>query len=53
MRTLSYIIYSKVGVLGRFALPVARAVYQREGKVYEAGSNQAFLVTEQSVREEK
>lgn len=47
-RVLSYIIYSKVGVLGRFALPTTRAVYQREGKAHEAESNQAFLVTEQS-----
>jgi hypothetical protein len=47
-RVLSYIIYSKVGVLGRFALPTTRAVYQREGRAHEAESNQAFLVTEQS-----
>lgn len=47
-RVLSYIIYSKVGVLGRFALPTTRAVYQRDGKAHEAESNQAFLVTEQS-----
>jgi cytochrome c-type biogenesis protein CcmH/NrfF len=51
-RILSYIIYSKVGVLGRFALPTARAVYQREGKVHESESNQAFLVTEQSKSKE-
>ncbi|HTZ41700.1 MAG TPA: hypothetical protein VMC07_00630, partial [Candidatus Omnitrophota bacterium] len=51
-RVLSYIIYSKVGVLGRFALPTARAVYQREGKIHESESNQAFLVTEQNVKRE-
>ncbi len=51
-RVLSYIIYSKVGVLGRFALPTTRAVYQREGRVHEAESNQAFLITEQSKRED-
>ena len=48
-RIVSYVIYSKVGVLGRFALPRARAIYERDGKVYETESNQAFLVTEQSV----
>jgi hypothetical protein len=47
-RVLSYIIYSKVGVLGRFALPTTRAVYQRDGKAHEAESNQAFLITDQS-----
>lgn len=49
-RVLSYIIYSKVGILGKFALPTTRAVYQREGKVHEAESNQAFLVTEQGIK---
>lgn len=53
VRVLTYIVYSKVGVLGRFALPTARAVYQREGKIHEAESNQAFLVTEQGVRKEE
>jgi len=52
-RVLNYVIYSKVGILGRFALPTARAVYQREGKVHEAESNQAFLVTEQGVKREE
>ena len=52
-RVLNYIIYSKVGVIGRFALPTARAVYQREGKAHEAESNQAFLVTEQGVKKEE
>lgn len=51
-RVLSYIIYSKVGVLGRFALPTTRAVYQKDGRAHEAESNQAFLVTEQSRRED-
>lgn len=51
-RVLNYIIYSKVGVLGRFALPTTRAVFQREGKVHEAESNQAFLVTAQGVKRE-
>ncbi len=51
-RVLNYIIYSRVGVLGRFALPTTRAVYQRDGKVHEAESNQAFLITEQGVKRE-
>lgn len=46
-RLLNYIIYSKVGVLGRFALPAAAAVYERDGKIHEAESNRAFFVAEQ------
>jgi len=48
VRTLSYIIYSKdVGVMGKFALPSAAAIYQRLGKVKETISNKAFFVAEQ------
>lgn len=47
-RVLNYVIYSKVGVLGRFALPTATAVYEREGNISETESNRAFLITEQS-----
>lgn len=45
-RVFSYIIYSKVGVVGRFELPPATAVYERDGKIYEAVSNKAFFVNE-------
>ncbi len=45
-RVFSYIIYSKIGVLGKFALPPVTAVYEREGKVKEAHSNQAFFMLE-------
>jgi len=47
IRILSYIIYSKVGVLGKFALPTATAVYEREGEIHESESNHAFFVAEQ------
>jgi hypothetical protein len=46
-RVLSYIIYSKVGVLGKFALPRATAVYERDGEVKDAESNQEFFIAEQ------
>lgn len=46
-KVLSYVIYSKVGVVGRFALPKAVAVYDREGTIHEGESNQAFFVAEQ------
>jgi len=46
-RVISYIIYSKVGVLGKFALPTARAIYEKDGIVHEAESNHAFFIAEQ------
>jgi len=46
-RALSYIVYSKVGVMGKFALPGATAIYEKDGKIHETNSNKAFFVTEQ------
>jgi hypothetical protein len=46
-RILTYVVYSRVGVLGRFALPRATAFYSREGKTHETESNSAFFVAEQ------
>lgn len=46
-RVLSYIIYSKIGVLGKFELPPATAFYEKDGKIKEAESNRAFFVAEQ------
>ncbi len=46
-RVLSYIIYSKVGVVGKFALPSATAIYERDGQIQESNSNKAFFVAEQ------
>src|SRR3989304_4802339 len=34
-RVLQYVIYSKVGVMGRFSLPSARAVYEKDGEIHE------------------
>ena len=48
-RVLSYIVYSKVGVLGKFALPSATAIFEKEGKIKESSSNRAFFVSEQKV----
>ncbi len=53
MRILSYIIYSKVGVLGKFALPTATAVYEKEGEIHESESNRAFFVAEQRTKDVK
>ncbi len=46
VRVLSYIIYSKVGVMGKFALPRATAIFEREGDINESESNRAYFVTE-------
>ena len=46
-RMLSYVIYSRVGVLGRFALPSAYAMFEREGKQKEVNSNKAFFLADQ------
>ncbi len=46
-RMLTYYIYSKVGVLGKFALPSATGIYERDGKIKESSSNKAFFVAEQ------
>ena len=45
-RVISYIIYSKVGVLGKFALPIATAFYEKDGIVKDTQSNQAFFMIE-------
>lgn len=50
-RILSYIIYSKVGVLGKFALPTTTAIFEKDGEVHEAESNHAFFIAEQIKKE--
>lgn len=46
-RILSYIIYSKIGIIGKFALPKTTAVYEKDGKIHESESNRAFFIAEQ------
>jgi hypothetical protein len=52
-RVLNYIIYSKVGVVGRFALPRAKITYEHEGQLHEAESNSAFFVAEQRTADDE
>jgi hypothetical protein len=52
-RILSYIIYSRVGVMGKFALPRTVAFYEKEGKIKESTSNKAYFVTEQIRRHQE
>jgi len=51
-RVFSYIIYSKVGVVGRFELPPTVAVFEKDGKISETRSNKAFFMNETRQREE-
>ncbi len=46
IRMVSYIIYSKIGILGKFALPSAKGIYEKDGEIHETESNRAFFVTE-------
>lgn len=52
MRVVSYIIYSKVGVVGKFELPTATAIFEHEAGIHEVESNKAFFVAEQRKFEE-
>lgn len=47
-RIYSYIIFSKVSVVGRFELPSASAMFQRDGKSEQVFSNRTFFVAEQT-----
>jgi len=53
IRVISYIIYSKVGVLGKFALPSATAIFEREGEIKDEESNRAFFMAEQRTKDEE
>ncbi len=46
VRTMSYIIYSKIGVSGKFALPRTSAIYEKNGKIKECQSNHVFFISE-------
>lgn len=52
VRVLTYIIFSKIGLLGKFALPRATAIFEREGNVKETTSNRTFFLSE-AVQKEK
>ena len=52
IRTLSYVIYSKsVGIMGKFALPPAVVIYQKEGEIKDTESNKAYFVAEQRTKD--
>ncbi|MEM3074822.1 MAG: hypothetical protein QW727_02690 [Candidatus Pacearchaeota archaeon] len=45
-RIFSYIIFSKVKIVGKFELPSAMGVYELNGKVHESQSNRTFFIYE-------
>mgnify|MGYP006286309353 CR=1 FL=1 len=45
-RIFTYIIYSDVAPVGKFELPTATSVYERDGKIMESESNRVFFVTD-------
>ncbi len=47
-RSFSYIIYSKVGVVGKFSLPEALVVFEKDEEVHEVFSDRVFWLAEQS-----
>lgn len=44
-RVITYIIYSKIRVVGRFELPSALAVFDSNGKTEEVSSNRAYFIS--------
>jgi hypothetical protein len=46
-RIFSYVVYSKVGVVGKFSLPEAVVVFEEEGNISETFSNKVFFLSEQ------
>jgi hypothetical protein len=48
VRIFSYVIYSKIGVVGKFSLPEATAVFERFEEIHETRSNKVFFLSEQT-----
>jgi len=46
IRVFTYIIYSEIGVVGRFELPEAKAIYEQNGNIKETTSNRSFYINE-------
>ena len=46
-RLFTYIVYSKVGIVGKFSLPEALAVFEKDGKIHEIKSNKVFFMSDQ------
>ena len=45
-RIFSYIMHSKVKVVGKFELPAATGIYEQQGQIHETKSNRTFFINE-------
>ncbi len=50
-RIFSYVVYSTVGVVGKFALPQALTVFEKDGQIHEVESNVVYFLAEQRAPE--
>ncbi len=48
-RAISYIVYSTIGVVGKFALPSAVVVFEKESEIHEVESNHVYFLSEQVI----
>ena len=46
-RVFNYIVYSKVGVIGKFSLPEALVVFEKNDQIHEVESNKVFFMSDQ------
>ena len=46
-RLFDYIVYSKIGVVGKFSLPEALAVFEHHDEIHETESNKVFFLSDQ------
>ncbi len=51
-RVVSYIVYSTLGVVGKFALPRALTVFETAGNIHEVESNEVYFLAEQKAMDE-
>jgi hypothetical protein len=46
-RVLTYIVFSRIGIVGKFALPRTTGIFERDGQVKELQSNRTYFMSEQ------
>lgn len=46
-RIVSYIVYSKVGFVGKFILPQSLVTFKKEDKMFQVNSNNVFFMSDQ------
>jgi hypothetical protein len=51
-RVVSYVIYSKVKIIGKFTLPETKAVFEKDSQIAETQSNKVYFLTEEERRDD-